>query len=83
MSDNRANSVKDFLIEKSIAANSIFIEGLNFERPAADNNSEEGRARNRRVQISLSYEEEMKEKEKQKNRKPKTEKSVVSKSKTH
>ena len=83
LSDNRANSVKDFLIEKSIAANSIFIEGLNFERPAADNNSEEGRARNRRVQISLSYEEEMKEKEKQKNRKPKTEKSVVSKSKTH
>ena len=53
LSENRANAVLNFLIEKGIESNKISIAGYNFEDPVADNRSEEGRAANRRVEIRL------------------------------
>ena len=62
LSDKRAASVKQYLIDGGIKEKSISIGGFNFERPAASNNSEEGRARNRRVEISLDDKDELKAK---------------------
>jgi outer membrane protein OmpA-like peptidoglycan-associated protein len=52
--------VKSFLISNKVNEKNIFIEGFNFERPAASNSNEEGRARNRRVEISLDDTQEQK-----------------------
>ena len=62
LSDNRAASVKKYLMDGGVNEKKITIDGFNFERPAASNTSEEGRARNRRVEISLNDEDELKAK---------------------
>ncbi|NLZ20258.1 MAG: OmpA family protein [Bacteroidales bacterium] len=50
-STQRANEVAKYLQEKGIAADRITAEGLSFNVPVADNSTEEGRAKNRRVEI--------------------------------
>jgi len=50
-SAQRANEVAKYLQEKGIAADRITAEGLSFNVPVADNSTEEGRAKNRRVEI--------------------------------
>jgi outer membrane protein OmpA-like peptidoglycan-associated protein len=60
LSINRAESVTKFLVAKGLLAKQIKFEGLNFERPAADNSSEVGRSRNRRVEISIDDSDEKK-----------------------
>ncbi len=50
----RAISVQDYLIGQGVAASSIEVEGLGPDQPIADNESKEGRARNRRVEIILT-----------------------------
>lgn len=47
----RAEEVAKYLEEKGIAASRITAEGLSFTKPVADNSTEEGRAKNRRVEI--------------------------------
>ena len=51
LSTKRAKEVADYLEEKGIAASRITAEGLSFTKPIADNSTEEGRAKNRRVEI--------------------------------
>ena len=51
VSAKRAKEVANYLVEKGIAANRITAEGLSFTQPVADNSTEAGRAKNRRVEV--------------------------------
>ena len=54
LSLRRAIAVRDYLIGQGVAASTIDVAGLGSSRPAADNSTPEGRARNRRVEIVVS-----------------------------
>ena len=49
----RAESVKAYLQGKGIDANRIYTEGKGEKQPVADNKTDEGRAKNRRVEIEV------------------------------
>ena len=51
VSTRRANEVSKYLQTKGIAADRITTKGLSYDNPVADNSTEEGRAKNRRVEI--------------------------------
>jgi outer membrane protein OmpA-like peptidoglycan-associated protein len=51
LSEDRATSVLNFLIDRGVAASRIVVEGKGPLEPIADNETEEGRAKNRRVQV--------------------------------
>lgn len=51
LSDRRAKSVKQYLMDKGIAGDRIIPKGHGYENPIADNSTEEGRTLNRRVEI--------------------------------
>ncbi len=53
LSERRAESVKDFLVQQGVASNEIQAVGRGESQPIADNASPEGRANNRRVEIIL------------------------------
>jgi outer membrane protein OmpA-like peptidoglycan-associated protein len=53
LSLERARSVKDYLAARGVSANRIETAGRGEREPIADNNSEAGRARNRRVEMYL------------------------------
>jgi outer membrane protein OmpA-like peptidoglycan-associated protein len=53
LSENRAKSVKQYLIENGIDTNRINIRGLGSKSPIADNSSEDGRQKNRRVEFEI------------------------------
>jgi len=53
LSQRRADAVRDALIAAGVAAGRISSVGLGEEQPVADNESEEGRGRNRRVDVIL------------------------------
>lgn len=59
VSEQRASSVAKYLNTKGIANERIVAEGLSFDFPVADNNTEAGRAQNRRVEIYISANEKM------------------------
>lgn len=54
LSKNRAAAVGNFLRQSGIETINIKEEGKGFSQPVADNKSEAGRAKNRRVEIFLS-----------------------------
>ncbi|MBL1379383.1 OmpA family lipoprotein [Zobellella iuensis] len=54
LSERRAASVGQFLISQGAAANRFNIHGVGFNQPVASNDTEQGRAQNRRVEITLS-----------------------------
>jgi outer membrane protein OmpA-like peptidoglycan-associated protein len=54
LSLRRAISVRDYLISLGVPASSIEVEGYGPYRPVADNATNDGRARNRRVEIVIS-----------------------------
>jgi outer membrane protein OmpA-like peptidoglycan-associated protein len=53
LSQRRADSVRDFLIQNGINADRIAARGLGEEYPVASNDTEAGRQQNRRVQIII------------------------------
>ena len=53
LSVRRAESVKAYLVSKSIEANRVYTEGKGEKQPVADNKTSEGRAKNRRVEIEV------------------------------
>ena len=55
LSDQRANAVRNYLIEKGVAADRLVAKGYGETRPIADNNTPEGRAENRRVELTRIY----------------------------
>ncbi|MEM1359278.1 MAG: OmpA family protein [Bacteroidota bacterium] len=54
LSEQRAESVKAYLIEQGVAASRITTQGFGESRPVASNETEEGRAKNRRTTFKLS-----------------------------
>ncbi|MBK6007498.1 OmpA family protein [Ramlibacter ginsenosidimutans] len=53
LSLERAESVKNYLVDRGVRADSIQVAGRGEREPVADNSTEAGRARNRRVEIFL------------------------------
>jgi OmpA-OmpF porin, OOP family len=53
LSEERANSVKSYLISKGLATNRIETKGFGQSQPIAENQTTAGKAKNRRVQIVL------------------------------
>jgi outer membrane protein OmpA-like peptidoglycan-associated protein len=51
LSESRANAVIDWLRAKNVAADRLTAHGYGMKMPVADNGSDEGRAKNRRVEI--------------------------------
>lgn len=57
LSQRRANSVKTFFVKKGLQAGRFTTFGYGLERPIGDNETEEGRALNRRVSIKATFHE--------------------------
>jgi outer membrane protein OmpA-like peptidoglycan-associated protein len=53
LSNGRAQSVVNYLIKNSIDAKRLSFHGFGAGQPVADNNTEEGRARNRRTELKV------------------------------
>ncbi|OQP46929.1 hypothetical protein A4H97_05260 [Niastella yeongjuensis] len=53
LSQKRAESVKSYLLKKGLKQNQIEAKGYGSEKPIADNSTETGRSKNRRVEIVL------------------------------
>lgn len=54
LSTDRAASARDFLAARGVSFQRVRIEGRGSREPIADNSSEAGRARNRRIEIYLA-----------------------------
>lgn len=59
VSNQRAAAVSNYLIKKGIDKDRIAAEGLSYNFPVADNETEAGRKQNRRVEIYISASEDM------------------------
>jgi outer membrane protein OmpA-like peptidoglycan-associated protein len=53
LSKRRAEAVKNYFVQKNIDAKRISIEYYGFDRPIADNNTLEGRSKNRRSETTI------------------------------
>jgi outer membrane protein OmpA-like peptidoglycan-associated protein len=53
----RAESTRNYLADRGVAAGRIAVDGRGEHEPIADNYSEAGRARNRRVEIFVGEQE--------------------------
>ena len=53
LSQERADAVKNYLVEKDVKANQITAKGYGSTQPIADNATVEGRTKNRRVEIDV------------------------------
>jgi len=53
LSEQRAYAVRDYLLKKGIVENRVEAKGFGSTRPIADNNTEAGKSKNRRVEIVL------------------------------
>jgi OOP family OmpA-OmpF porin len=51
LSDRRADAVREYLLQHGVAAGQLTTKGMGEEKPAASNDTEDGRAQNRRVEL--------------------------------
>ncbi len=56
LSEQRANTVRDYLINQGLDSGSLSAQGLGIKNPIASNDTIEGRQMNRRVEIIVSGE---------------------------
>ena len=54
LSERRASSVADYLLSQGLAPNKLTSEGRGEREPVADNDTDEGRAKNRRVELHIN-----------------------------
>lgn len=54
LSIDRANSTRNYLVARGVAANRVATDGRGSREPIADNNTNEGRSKNRRVEIYVA-----------------------------
>ena len=54
LSEERAEAVKDYLVNENVQQNNVTAEGLGKSQPIADNSTASGRAQNRRVELVVS-----------------------------
>lgn len=59
LSDRRAAAVKTYLSSKGIASSRMFTMGMGKENPVASNDTDAGRAQNRRVEFAITANEKM------------------------
>lgn len=59
LSERRANAVKSYLISRGIASSRIFAKGEGEGMPKASNDTDAGRAENRRVEFAITANEKM------------------------
>jgi outer membrane protein OmpA-like peptidoglycan-associated protein len=62
LSDDRSKSVRQYLIEHGIEEDRLTAKGYGDEKPIADNETEEGREKNRRVEFNIVEQEVTKKK---------------------
>ncbi len=55
LSLNRANAIKAILVNNGISSDRISTQGFGQNRPVASNDTEEGRARNRRIELNVIH----------------------------
>ena len=53
LSQDRVNSVRNYLVNKGISGDRIVAQGYGETKPVASNSTEEGRAQNRRVEVKI------------------------------
>jgi len=54
LSENRAGSVRDYLVQEGVSANSVSAKGFGNSLPVASNENSSGRQVNRRVELLVS-----------------------------
>jgi OmpA-OmpF porin, OOP family len=54
LSESRAKTVMDMLVSKGVDASRLAMAGFGAEKPTADNGTEEGRAKNRRIEVVVT-----------------------------
>lgn len=59
LSDRRAASVKNYLISKGVAGSRLFPMGMGEKEPVATNDTDAGRAQNRRVEFAITANQDM------------------------
>lgn len=59
VSNARANTVKNYIVDSGVASSRVTAQGLPMQNYVASNDTEAGRAQNRRVEIYITASEEM------------------------
>lgn len=59
LSQRRADAVKSYFVSKGIASSRLFAEGMGEANPVASNDTDAGRAQNRRVEFAITANEKM------------------------
>ncbi len=62
LSENRANAVADYVVAQGVSRSRLTTKGYGATSPVASNDTDEGRAQNRRVNVIIIANEELKEK---------------------